>query len=178
MLKARSPEKAIFKLPKHLRMKIDRLLTLLLLAALPLFPRAQEPSFDVRQSGVASGPAILFIPGFACSGQVWKETVARYKDRYNCFVLTMPGFAGIAPETQPSLTGWVDELASYIQAKHLVKPIIVGHSIGGCLTLMLAARYPEPIGSIVVVDALPCVSAMMDQRAASGFLTTLRRLPC
>jgi pimeloyl-ACP methyl ester carboxylesterase len=145
-------------------MKIDRLLILLLLAASPIFVSAQQPSFDVQRSGVASGPAILFIPGFACSGQVWKETVARYKDRYNCFVFTMPGFAGIAPETQPSLTGWVDELASYIQAKHLVKPIIIGHSIGGCLTLMLAARYPELIGRIVAVDALPCVSAMTNQQ--------------
>lgn len=34
--------------------------------------------FDVKVSGQGK-QSIIFIPGFACSGNVWKETVLRYE---------------------------------------------------------------------------------------------------
>jgi pimeloyl-ACP methyl ester carboxylesterase len=81
--------------------------------------------------------------------------VAHYQDQYTCYVLTLAGFAGVPPITSPLLSTVRDDLAVYIRQNHLEKPVIVGHSLGGTLALELAARSPELIGPLVIVDSLP-----------------------
>lgn len=52
------------------------------------FALAQDYPFSVVKSGTGK-QAIVFIPGFACSGDVWKETVEVLKEDYTCYVLTV-----------------------------------------------------------------------------------------
>ncbi len=110
----------------------------------------------------AHKPALLFLPGFACSSAVWDETVSHYQDKFTCYVFNMPGFGGAPAETNPSINGWVDEVADYIKAQHIEHPTIVGHSLGGVMAMILAYRYPDLISKVVVVDALPCRSAALN----------------
>ena len=44
--------------------------------------------------------------------------------------------------------------------RSLEKPVLVGHSMGGGLALAVAADRPDLLKSVVVVDALPCLSAL------------------
>jgi pimeloyl-ACP methyl ester carboxylesterase len=75
-------------------------------------------------------------------------------------VLTLAGFAGIPAGNEPNIKLWVDEIAAYIRDNKLEKPFIVGHSLGGLMAQWLAADYPDLVSKIVVVDALPCLSAL------------------
>ena len=120
---------------------------------------AEGYSFQVVRQGTGR-QAVVFIPGFACSGEVWQETVEAIKDSCTCYVLTMPGFAGVAPEAYPSFEGWKQQIIRFIEEKHLEKPVLVGHSMGGGLALAVAAERPDLLKSVVVVDALPCLSAL------------------
>ena len=141
--------------------KIKILLLVLALAALCINVFAQEknPAFRVSISG-SGRHAVLFIPGFACSGDVWKETQAALKGDYIFYTLTMAGFAGVPPQSSPAFKEWEDAIANYIRQHKINKPIIVGHSMGGGLALAIAADYPDLVSKIVVVDALPCLAAM------------------
>jgi pimeloyl-ACP methyl ester carboxylesterase len=98
---------------------------------------------------------MILIPGFASSGETWDSTVAHYANRYTCHVLTLAGFAGVPPIHSPLLSTVVEDLAAYIQQQHLTKPIIIGHSLGGNVAMDLAARHPELVGPVVIVDSLP-----------------------
>jgi pimeloyl-ACP methyl ester carboxylesterase len=104
--------------------------------------------------------AVLFIPGFSCSGEVWDETITHLAPQFKCYVLTMPGFAGIPAQTEPDIKSWVDNIAIYIKEEKLDKPVIIGHSLGGLMAQWLAADYPDLVSKIVVVDALPCLNAL------------------
>ena len=53
---------------------------------------AEDYSFSVIKSGIGK-KSVIFIPGFASSGDVWKEAVAELGTHYTCYVLTMAGFA-------------------------------------------------------------------------------------
>jgi len=143
--------------------KIKILLLILALTALyfNVFAQEKTSAFQVSISGKGK-QAILFIPGFGCSGDVWKETRAALKGDYTFYTLTMAGFAGAPPQTSPSFKGWENGIANYIREKKINKPIIVGHSMGGGLALAIASDYPDLISKIVVVDALPCLAAMRD----------------
>ncbi|MEM7375366.1 MAG: alpha/beta hydrolase [Bacteroidota bacterium] len=102
----------------------------------------------------------MFIPGFACSGEVWDETKAIYEKQFACYTLTMAGFAGAEPSPNSSFENWKIGIADFIKDKNIEKPILIGHSMGGGLAMAIAADYPELVGKIIVVDALPCLAAL------------------
>lgn len=142
---------------------MNRVLALLIMISGVVTVRSAVAQQEVSIHGAGEKkPALLFLPGFACSGEVWSETVTHYRDKFACYVFTMPGFAGAPPEDHPSISRWVDEVAEYIKAQRLDHPIIVGHSLGGVMALVLAYRYPALLSRIVVVDALPCRSAALN----------------
>jgi len=101
--------------------------TLLHLIALPA--EAAPRSFSVEVHG--RGSPVLLIPGLACGGEVWAQTVDRYQASHELHVLTLAGFAGQKPIEAPSLSTVRSELAAYIREHRLERPIVVGHSLGG-----------------------------------------------
>ena len=137
---------------------------------------AAASSFDVTVSG--KGQAMILIPGLSSSGDVWKETVARYQSHFECHVLTLAGFAGVPPLEGPFLGRVRDDLAAYIKEKNLVKPVIVGHSLGGFLALDFASKYPDVPGKVVIVDAYPFLPAVWSPNItaaeAAGYAKNVR----
>jgi N-formylmaleamate deformylase len=115
--------------------------------------QSQGYAFRVQLAG--HGEPMILIPGLSSSGATWNGTVAHFKDRYTCYVLTLAGFAGVPPVPPPLLSKVRDDIAALIRERHLEKPVIVGHSLGGNIALDLAARYPTLIGPVVIVDSLP-----------------------
>lgn len=143
--------------------KLIKLVILFLGLILSFTTNAQEikTSFEVKVSGKGK-QAIVFIPGFACSGEVWNETKSEFENNFTCYTLTMPGFASAKPQQNPTFKKWETEIANFIIQNKITKPIIIGHSMGGGLALAIAADYPDLISKIVVVDALPCLFALMN----------------
>jgi len=144
-------------------MKKYILIIALLFSALCINVFAQTKSypFEVIKTGKGK-QSIIFIPGFASSGEVWNETKAAFEKDFTCYTLTMAGFAGVKPKPNPSFENWKAGIANYIKDNKIEKPILVGHSMGGGLALAIASDYPDLIGKIVVVDALPCLAALSD----------------
>lgn len=139
------------------------LIIALLFSALCLNVFAQTKSYPFEVIKTGKGKQfIVFIPGFASSGEVWNETKASFEKDFTCYTLTMAGFAGAKPQPNPSFENWKTEIARYIKDNKIEKPILIGHSMGGGLALAIAADYPELIGKIVIVDALPCLAALTD----------------
>jgi len=126
-----------------------------------VFAQTNTYPFDIQKSGQGK-QTIIFIPGFASSGVVWDETKSHFEEGYTCYTLTMPGFAGVKPQPNATFEKWASEIVHYIQENNFSKPIIVGHSMGGGLALAIASDYPELIAKIIVVDALPCLPALMN----------------
>lgn len=141
--------------------KIRVLLIGLLFALLCInvFGEAKTYPFQVKMSGHGK-LSIIFIPGFASSGDVYRETLTAFENKYTCYTLTMAGFAGVPAQPAPSFKNWEKAIAEYITDNHINKPVIVGHSMGGGLALAIAADYPQLPAKIIIIDALPCLAAM------------------
>jgi N-formylmaleamate deformylase len=61
---------------------------------------ARHAPFTVKVTG--HGKPMILIPGLASSGDTWVGTVAHFKQRYTCYVLTLAGFAGVPPIQPPA----------------------------------------------------------------------------
>lgn len=137
------------------------LAVLLLLVVTTVFSQTTESPYIVEKTGQGS-KSIIFIPGFASSGEVWRDTRASFENAFTCHTFTMPGFAGASPQPNPTFEKWERGIAAYITKNQLGKVIVVGHSMGGALAMALASDYPEVVDRLVVVDALPCLAALMN----------------
>ena len=90
----------------------------------------KSKSFSVQVVG--HGKPMILIPGLTCGGDVWKTTVDHFKDRYECHVLTLAGFAGQPAIGAPMLETIRKDIGAYIREKKLDHPAIVGwaHAAG------------------------------------------------
>lgn len=124
----------------------------------------QSGRFHVRVDGPESpiGDVIL-IPGLSSSPHVWDGLTETLKGRYRVHRIHVQGFAG-APAMDnasgPILDAVAQDLARYIAEQGLNKPAVIGHSMGGTFGMMLAARHPDSVGRLMVVDMIPFTGAM------------------
>ncbi len=138
----------------------------------------------VRIDGEPAGPGvrdIILIPGLSSSPEVWDGTVEHLQARWTSETVSVnngvaatvetlqpggwrihrihiQGFAGAPTEgnaSGPVSAPVAEEIARYITENHLDHPVVVGHSMGGTIGLMLAARHPDLVGKLMVVDMLP-----------------------
>lgn len=101
------------------------------------------------------GPPMILIPGLASGSWVWQDAIRTFRDDHVLYVVTLPGFDGRAPIPGNMLDEAQKSLHQLIASRKLVKPVLVGHSLGGTLSLAIAEQYPDLIGGVVSIDGLP-----------------------
>lgn len=121
---------------------------------------------ELQVTIIGKGPKILLIPGLASSGEVWEETVAQLSQNYECHVLTLPGFGTNPAINMPSgfLTTMEKLITEYIISQK-EKVTLIGHSLGGFLSLRLARSLPDHIQKAIIVDSFPFYSAAFNPAA-------------
>ena len=120
--------------------------------------------FHVRVDGPETPVGdVILVPGLTSSPEIWDSLTATLKDRYRVHRVHVQGFAGAPAEdnaTGPVSAPVAEDLARYIAEQGLERPAVIGHSMGGVIGMMLAARHPDSVGKLMVVDMIPFMGAM------------------
>jgi pimeloyl-ACP methyl ester carboxylesterase len=126
---------------------------------------SERYDFDVEVTG--TGIDVILIPGLSSSGDVWNETVAELKNSYRLHVVTLPGFAGKDPidTDEEFVFQMAEQIVDYIRAGEIENPVLMGHSMGGFMSLYIATEYPDLPLKVVSVDGVPFMTAMINPRA-------------
>ena len=136
-------------------------------ASAPEPPRFISDRISVEVRG--SGPDVVLIPGLSSSREVWNSTVGAAPGRryhlvhLNGFAGAPVGGAGEGPVAAPA----AEEVARYVREAGLKKPALVGHSMGGTIAMMTAARHPDLPSRVMVVDMLPFLGGMFGPPGAT-----------
>jgi pimeloyl-ACP methyl ester carboxylesterase len=136
---------------------IQRFLAGLALAFSLLAP-AFSQTFEagaLRVEKRGAGPAVILIPGLASGPWVWRDTAPRLARNHTVYLLTLPGFDGREPRAGATLESLQSDLLGLLEKEKLRRPVLVGHSLGGTLSLAFAAAHPDRIAGVVAVDGLP-----------------------
>jgi pimeloyl-ACP methyl ester carboxylesterase len=111
-------------------------------------------SLRVEQRGDSSPPIIL-IPGLASGPWVWSHDTDRLAKEHVVYLLTLPGFDGHQPDATATFDSLVRDLGALIESRRIAKPVLVGHSMGGTLSLAFAAGHSDAIAGVITIDGLP-----------------------
>ncbi|MFC7330973.1 alpha/beta fold hydrolase [Marinactinospora rubrisoli] len=98
------------------------------------------------------GPAVLALHGHFGRGRIFAGLADALRGRYRVIALdqrahgTSDNGGDVRPEE------YVADAAEFVQALGLAPVAVVGHSMGGAVGYLLAARHPELVHALAVVD--------------------------
>ena len=100
-------------------------------------------------------PPIILIHGWSCDHTVFARQREFFSQSHHVVLVDLRGHGeSDAPHQDYTMAAFADDLAWLCTELALVKPIVVGHSMGGNIALELAARHPEILASIVLIDSV------------------------
>jgi pimeloyl-ACP methyl ester carboxylesterase len=163
-----------------------------LLAALPSpWPREDvlvpNGTLSVRQAPAldpATAEPALFVHGLGGNATNWTDLMALLRDRVDGVAVDLPGFGWSPPPRDGdfSLRRSADSLADLVEQRFDGRPVhLFGNSMGGAITVQLAARRPHLVRTLTLVSpALPKVGVRrtnvhLPVIAAPGLGTTLMK---
>ena len=111
-------------------------------------------SFDEAGS---SGRPLILVHGWCCNRRHMAPLVERFADAHRVFAVDLPGH-GQTPlgEVPPLLEAFAAALADFLAQRSLSEALLIGHSMGGVVSVLAAGQHPERVAGVVNLDgALP-----------------------
>lgn len=121
----------------------------------------------VQRYGKHGRPLIL-VPGTESGSWAWKGQIERFRGSHAIYAVTLAGYDGVPPPKQRGdlLGQAVASLQQLIVSRHLDKPVLIGHSLGGALVTVFAEQHSNLIAGVIALDGLPVFPGMEDMTPA------------
>ncbi len=132
-------------------------------------------SYKVRGD---AGPAFVMLHFLGGSGREWDEVNALLKPDHRTVSIDLPGFGGSADETGYGVAEMADAVEAAISSAGLRRYILVGHSMGGKIAMVLARRAQDapsryaPIGLVLVAPS-PAQPEPITESKRGGMIASL-----
>ena len=102
-------------------------------------------SLNIKIQG--NGPPILILHGLFGSLDNWQTIANALSNEFTIYLIDLRNH-GKSPHTEAfSYTLMANDIMYMIQKYQLVKPFMIGHSMGGKVVLELINLYPNDIGN-------------------------------
>jgi pimeloyl-ACP methyl ester carboxylesterase len=112
----------------------------------------------IHHEVTGSGPVVLFTHGFASSSHMWAATVADLAADHTAVVWDMLGHGRSESPEDPaaySVPASLEAMLALLDATGDGPATLVGHSLGGYLSLELTIAHPDRVAALVLVDTGP-----------------------
>jgi pimeloyl-ACP methyl ester carboxylesterase len=109
----------------------------------------------LRLARLGSGPPLVLLHGYPDNLQIWCELAPRLADRFDVIAFDWPGMGysdAWAGGTTP--THMADRLRAVLDVLGIGRALVAGMDMGGQPALAFAARHPERMLGLVVMNSL------------------------
>jgi pimeloyl-ACP methyl ester carboxylesterase len=102
----------------------------------------------------ADGDTIVLVHGFGASKDNWTRLAAELTDQFNVYAIDLPGHGD---SSKPLDLGYrfedqVAHLSGILETLNIEKTHMMGNSMGGAITALYAATYPDQIRTAVLLN--------------------------
>ncbi len=126
-------------------------------------------AYELRGAGEV---ALVFVHCWACDRSFWKEQLDVFDDDYQVVALDLPGHGASGRREGGTLAELGEDVAQVVKILGLHRVILIGHSMGGPVSLAAAKLLPGKVAGVIGLDTLHNAelippSAMIDQMTAA-----------
>lgn len=112
-------------------------------------------SIHLEDQGVGE-LALVFLHYWGGTSRTWSRVIDSLKGDFRCIAYDQRGWGkSDKPSEGYALSDLADEAQSLIKAKGLTKYVLVGHSMGGKISQLLASRRPAGLVALILVAPAP-----------------------
>jgi 3-oxoadipate enol-lactonase len=115
----------------------------------------KDGRFAYEFAGRQGAVPLIFLHGIGGAARAWRHQLSTFGDRFQAIAWDMPGYGGSAPLTNVSISALAEALQQFLQQIEAVKPILVGHSIGGMIVQQWLVQNPRAARAIVLAQTSP-----------------------
>lgn len=112
----------------------------------------------VRWGEVGSGPPVVLVHGLLVSHREWLPMLPKLAEKFRCIVLDLPGFGASEKPSGDAYAytreAFADTVADLMSGLSLTRAHLIGHSMGGGISLTLASDRPELVDRLCVIDSM------------------------
>lgn len=126
------------------------------LSELPTLPNrfAEIDGQRVRYTSSGEGKPIVLLPGWGARIESYGVVPSVLSQRFRVIALDLPGFGESPVPNRPwSAHDYADFVAAFLRDLDPGPVALVGHSHGGRVSISFAARYPDRLDKLVLVDS-------------------------
>ncbi len=106
----------------------------------------------VREEGSPTRPPALLIHGWSSSWYAMSPLLPLLSKRFRCLAVNLPGYGESPPgPKRATIVGYADLMADLIRDVTDRPILLVGHSMGGMISLTLALRHPDLVERMVLL---------------------------
>lgn len=100
------------------------------------------------------GRPVLFLHGWLGSWRYWLPSMEIVGERFRTYAVDLIGFGDTQQRAiEPSIGAYADQVVRFLDALGIGRITLVGHSMGGMVSLKTAIEHPDRIERVVTVGA-------------------------
>ena len=109
----------------------------------------------LRDEGGPEAPAIVFVHGHSEDLHTWNRLVERLVESFRVirFDLRRHGLTGPAPDNEYGIENYVSDLSMVIDHLGIDSFVLVGHSMGGRISVRYTMGNPERVNGLILLSA-------------------------
>jgi pimeloyl-ACP methyl ester carboxylesterase len=107
------------------------------------------------------GVPMLLIHGFGNDAHIWDDFAPTVAEHYQVLALDLRGHGDSAwdPEGRYDYQNHTADVEAVTAALGIDRMVVVGHSLGGRVSMLFAGVHPEKLAGMVIVDSAPELDA-------------------
>jgi len=131
---------------------------------------------DISYRERGEGPAVILVHGFLENQKMWNDVVDVLKDTHQVYTLDLLGHGdsdGLCDiHTMEQQAMLINDL---MQRQKIIKATLIGHSMGGYVSLAFAELYPEKLTGLGLLNSHPFADNIEKQEARERAIKTVKR---
>jgi 3-oxoadipate enol-lactonase len=111
--------------------------------------------FAYEAAGDPAKTPLVFLHGIGGAARAWRGQVDAFSDRYRAIAWDMPGYGGSSPLPAVNIATLADALQDFLDQLGAIKPVLVGHSVGGMIVQQWLVKHPDMAAAVVLAQTSP-----------------------